>query len=258
MPPKVNAVANAHAILKFLAEQDSSKGVTFIARQTGISASSTYNILKTLVELELVAFRPETKGYELGVGIFELARIGISNRQILLKIQPILTKLAEEYVGQSGLWEFSGNIKFIVALGEAATPARLNLRIGQSFPIGAGSSGRAYLSRYAGDEAKLKRAFREVNWRGNLSFEEYQSGVMKAAKIGYAIDRDHLFPGVATVSSALVDPITRREYCLSCFLLSPAHSAASLRAIGEHLSTISQDLERTFSSRRSDAMAARL
>ena len=233
MTPKVNAVANAYLILKCLADQKAPQGVTAIARETGISPSSTFNILKTLVELGLASFRKDTKRYELGLAIFELARNGVSNRQLLAEAQPILVSLAERYSGQSGLWEIIDGNRIIIAMGEAPTPARLNIHIGLNFPMGAGSAGRAFLARHCHDTERLRRAFDEVNWRGSISFEQYEADVKKAARLGYAIDRDKLYPGVTTISAAFLDEVTHREYCLSVFLLSPAHSQGSLKSIGE-------------------------
>lgn len=235
MSPKVNAVVNAHAILKFLSEQSDPKGVTQIAKDTGVSASSTFNILKTLVDLRMVVFRAEDKSYDLGPGIFELAQNGISNSQILTTAQPILSDLAERYKCQSGLWEIINGNRTVIAMGEAATPARLNIRIGQNFPIGAGSAGRAFMARHANDFERLARAFSEVTWQGSITLEQYVSEVKKVVRNGYAIDKDILYPGVTTISSAFFEPETKREFCLSVFLLSPALNAKTIRAIAEEV-----------------------
>ena len=63
MTQKVNAIANGYSILKLLAAQTSAQGVTTIAKSTGISPSSSFNILRTLVDLELAEFDDKTKGY---------------------------------------------------------------------------------------------------------------------------------------------------------------------------------------------------
>ena len=70
MTQKVNAIANGYAILKLLATQAVEHGVTDISKSTGISPSSCFNILRTLVDLDLAEFDEKTKGYSLGPGIF--------------------------------------------------------------------------------------------------------------------------------------------------------------------------------------------
>lgn len=235
MTPKVNAVRNAYSILKHLADLSMPAGVSDIARETGISPSSCYNILKTMVDLGLVGFQQHTKRYELGIGIFELAKNGMTNRKILATAQPILTSLAEEYSCQTGLWEYFEGNRILLAMGESQTIARLNIQVGQIIPVGAGSAGRALMAKYLHDPKKLKAAFDLVDWRGDITFEDYLTDIRNTIQDGYSIDRNKLYPGVTTISSAFEDVVAQRQYCISLFLLSPAYPARTLKKLGEKL-----------------------
>ncbi|RMB04759.1 IclR family transcriptional regulator [Eilatimonas milleporae] len=242
MPPRVNAVSNAYSILRYLADQSIPKGVTEIARETNISASSSYNILKTLVELNLVAFQKDTKGYELGIGIFELARNGMTNRALLALAQPVLAKLAEQHSCQASLWELFDNSRVLVAIGQTSAIARLNVDIGTTFPIGAGSAGRIVMAEHMHNHARLKEAFDAVDWGGEFTFEEYVADVKKAAKNGFSIDRDKFFRGITTISTAFADQTTGRRYCLTIVFLSALHDRKSLASIGKKLKEATQGL----------------
>jgi len=243
MTQKVNAIANGYTILKLLAVQESAQGVTGIAKATGISPSSCFNILRTLVDLNLATFDAKTKDYSLGPGIFELARDGMSHDTIVTTAQPALLTLAQKHNATFGLWEILNNAEAaLIAMGENSSLARLSLQIGSRQPIGAGSTGRANLSTQEQSNAWLKSKFSEVDWQGSINFEEYLSDINKARDQGFAVDKDKYYLGITTVSTAFAESKTGRQYCLTAVLLSGAHDDQSIDQIGHDLKSAASKL----------------
>lgn len=248
MTQKVNAIANGYTILKLLAAQSAAQGVTDIAKASGISPSSCFNILRTLVNLELALFDEKTKTYSLGPGIFELARSGLSHDTMVTAAQPALVALAQKHNATLGLWDIVNQSEAVlIAMGENSSPARLSLQIGSRQPIGAGATGRACLSMHNDDASWLEDKFSEVHWQGKLDFEEYLNDLKKAKKRGYSVDRDKYYLGISTVSSAFDDVKTGRRYCLTAVLLSGAHDAKSIQAVGKDLCAETEVLRTYFS-----------
>ena len=236
MTQKVNAIANGHAILTLLAAQTTEHGVTDIAKSTGISPSSCFNILRTLVDLRLATFDEKTKGYSLGPGIFELARNGLSHDRIVAATQPVLIALAQKHNATFGLWDIVNQSEAVlIAMGENSSPARLSLQIGSRQPIGAGATGRANLSMHEQNIPWLKSKFAEVHWQGSIDFNEYLKDINQARERGYAIDRDKYYLGISTISTTVDESKTGRRYCLTAVLLSGAHSPESIDAVGHDL-----------------------
>ncbi len=249
MPQKVNAIANGYAILKFLAAQEKEQGVTVIARSTQVSPSSCFNILRTLVELELVKFDQRSKGYSLGLGIFELARMGLAQDPILAAAQPLLLTLARKHNATLSLWDIVHNSESVlIAMGENSSPARLQLQIGTRLPSGAGATGRANLSLHEADTDWLKTKFSEVRWQAPIEFDEYLDDLKNAKADGYAIDRDKYYAGVSAVSSAFEDSKTGRTFCITAVLLSGAHDENSLRRVGRDLKRAAAELKHSTAS----------
>ena len=89
----VGAVVNAIQILRHLAHADGPQGVAAIARATGISPSSAFNILRTLSNERLTSFDDAGKTYQLGLGLSELA-VGFVGRSYADLIQPELERLS--------------------------------------------------------------------------------------------------------------------------------------------------------------------
>lgn len=243
MPQKVNAIANGYAVLKSLAAQSAEQGVTEIAKSTGISPSSCFNILRTLVDLDLATFDEKTKGYSIGPGIFELARKGLMQEPMLAAAQSILVTLAHKHNGTLSLWDIvNDSDAVLLALGQNSSPARLQLQIGSRQPIGSGASGRAALSTYDEDIPWMKAKFAEVQWEGSISFEEYLADIQKAREVGYATDRDKFYLGISTVSAAFIEARTGKRYCLTAVLLSGAHDADSIQSVGRDLKSAAMSL----------------
>src|SRR3546814_11551882 len=70
----VGAVVNAAAILRHLGASEEPQGVTAIAQALSLSASSCFNILRTLAAEDLVGFDSRRKLYSLGLGLYDIAR----------------------------------------------------------------------------------------------------------------------------------------------------------------------------------------
>lgn len=244
MPQKVNAIANGYAVLKSLAIQEAEQGVTEIAKSTGISPSSCFNILRTLVDLDLATFDAKTKGYSIGPGIFELARKGLMNDSMLAAAQPILVTLAHSLNATLSLWDIVNDSEAVLlALGQNSSPARLQLQIGSRQAIGAGATGRAALSIYDKNKQWMKDQFKKVHWQGEISFKEYMADVDRAKEVGYAIDRDKYYLGISTVSAAFIERKTGKRYCLTAVLLSGAHDDESINSVGNDLKSAAMKLK---------------
>ncbi|PXB93901.1 IclR family transcriptional regulator, partial [Pseudomonas aeruginosa] len=100
----VGAVVNAIQILRHLAHADGPQGVAAIARATGISPSSAFNILRTLSNERLTSFDDAGKTYQLGLGLSELA-VGFVGRSYADLIQPELERLSLAHHILIALWQ---------------------------------------------------------------------------------------------------------------------------------------------------------
>ena len=245
MAKPVNAIIKGHRVLCYLAEKTQPMKVTEVARDTGISASSCFNILKTLVDLELVSFEASTKEYEFGPEVQRLANMRHSNTSLLTFSRPMLESLSNDYSCQSMLWEFSNNIRKAIAVIDPPTLVKFNFSTGSKIPIGGGSGGRALMAKRNEDLDILKAVFEEVTWQGQMSFEEYQSDIEQASKRGYAIDKGKFFNGVVSISSAIVIDGFDRDYCLTVVMLSSLHPAKKHKEIGERLKEYGQQISET-------------
>src|SRR3546814_20372283 len=79
----VGAVVNAAAILRHLGASEEPQGVTAIALALSLSASSCFNILRTLAAEDRGEFDSRRKLYSLGLGIYDIVSKSISRSEPL-------------------------------------------------------------------------------------------------------------------------------------------------------------------------------
>ena len=230
-----------------MADQEAEQGVSDISKVTDISPSSCFNILRTLTDLGLARFNDKTKKYSIGLGIFELARNGVAHDPMMASAQPHLVTVAEKYGAVMGLWAIVPvHHAVLIAMGQNSSAVRIQLQIGSRQPLGAGATGRAHISvsPRREDDFWLKARFDEVNWQGDITFEQYLREIEQARELGYAVDRDAYYPGMSSVAAAFDQVETGHRYCLTAVLLSGAHDNQSIKSIGKELVAITKKLSR--------------
>jgi DNA-binding IclR family transcriptional regulator len=230
----VTSVVHAVAVLRHLASIDRGRGVTAIAAAAGVSPSSCFNILKTLVAEDLVAFDVGTKTYTLGLGVINLSFSATRHNALISLAESRMVKLAEEHDGAVGLWRVSNRERLmLVHLAESEAATRIHLSIGQRLPLAAGAMGRcvAATQDFAGKE--LARRFAAVRWAQPPKLDVYRAQIEAARRHGYSIDVDQLLCGLSSVAAAIVDRAGSVRFCLSMTMFSGRHSTEKIRRIGE-------------------------
>jgi IclR family acetate operon transcriptional repressor len=232
--PPVTSVVQAVAVLRHLAAIDRGRGVTAIAAAAGISPSSCFNILKTLVAEDLVVFDAETKTYTLGLGVINLGYSATRRNPVINAAEASMAKLAEEYDGAVGLWRVSSRERLmLVHLAESEAATRIHLSIGQRLPLAAGAMGRCVSAAQDLAADELARRFAAVRWAQPPKLDAYRAQIETARRQGYSIDVDQLLRGLSSVAAAIVDRAGSVRFCLSVTMFTGQHSAEAMRRIGK-------------------------
>ncbi len=203
--PYVGAVGNAVTILRLLAHRPEPGGVAAIARESGISTSTCFNILRTLATEGLVSFDLKQKTYALGLGLLELSIPLLGVDQVDL-IQPELRRLALEHNSLICLWRITDNERVVLVDRVSSTQTlRVDMSPGARVPAYIGAIGRCYAAHKDLPEAELKERFDSLKWQSPLTFAEYLDDVERAKKNAYAFDFGHIFAGFDTCGTLIVD-----------------------------------------------------
>jgi DNA-binding IclR family transcriptional regulator len=232
----VPALVHAVRILRYLALRKST-GVTVIAHDTGISASSCFNILRTLTGQGLIKFNQKTKTYSLGVGVAEIAA-GLFGGGTLKAIRPSLDRIASEYGVLLAIWHITIE-EHLVLIDRIfpETPARVELQLAQRLPAFAGAVGRSIAAVQPVSDDLLRKRFKEIRWQKPITFDAYRAGVQRTRLDGYAIDEGNLIRGVKSVAVALRGPNGPR-LGISAVTFADQVSQPKLKRLGAELYSV--------------------
>jgi DNA-binding IclR family transcriptional regulator len=207
------------AILKHLSKSGEPIGVTRLARELGLSASTCFNLLNTLTEEGLVEFDEQSKTYSIGMGLIAYTR------QILGKDPTIalLRRGLEHIAAHHGATTFlvhqvtpTRMVAPLVCIGDG--PVSIHMHTGQRMPVLSGAGGRIMAAFGELDDDFLRREFQQVRWGKPLSFEVFCKQVEQARRKGWAIDDGFLVPGALDVAVPAFDRNGRMHFACGAMM----------------------------------------
>ncbi len=237
-PPEklVGALSSGLKVLRYIASSSTPLGVTRIAKDLGLNASTCFNLLKTLVHERLVTFDESTKTYSMGLGLVELARGSLEKASYVRMMRPHLQELAERHNITTTLWQLARDERVVlVDLAESGSALRVHMSIGQRLPMYIAALGRCMAAHSGLTAMEIRRKVSELRWEDGPSFETYMHEVEEVRQNGYAVDHGNYVKGVITVSSPILDFQTRPLMAVSAVGFSTQFSERSLQALCEDL-----------------------
>ena len=231
----VGAVENAVSILRFLTHHHAPAGVAYIARETGIHVSTTFNILRTLAKERLIAFNPASKEYSPGLGLLEFSVPLLGVNQIDL-VHPALEELSSAHRALIGLWKVTPQNRIVlvdrVVEGKVV---RVDMALGARLPAFVGAVGRCVAATRKPSKSELQRRFRALRWQNPPSFEAYSADVAQARETGFAFDRGNLFQGLDIAAAVIIDREGQARFGISGIAVIGQISEAELQALAHAL-----------------------
>jgi DNA-binding IclR family transcriptional regulator len=211
----VGAVHNALRILRYVTDLGAPAGVNQISRATGVSVSTCFNILGTLLSEGLVSFDDSAKSYAPGMGLLGLAAPLLGANPIELAT-PEIEALSQKHNSLICLWNVTADERIVLAnRASSSRTVRVDMNYGARLPAYAGAVGRCYAGVRHLSDKELRAAFDKLNWQKPPSFDEYRADVLEARRTGYAFDFGNLFNGLEIAAAVVTDRMGRARYGLS-------------------------------------------
>ena len=203
------SVERAFAVLKLVGAA-STNGVTFpaIVKAVCLNRTTTYRMLKCLIQEGAVRFDVETAKYFLGPLALELGLSARHQVQFKVLLAGTLTRIAEATGDTVFLLLRRGNDSVCVDRRLGAYPVKtLVVDVGTQRPLGVGAAGIAILQAMPDDEAQ--EVIRKNADRFPL-FDTTADSVFKAVRAarsaGYVSTRVHGVEGVTAIALPITDP----------------------------------------------------
>lgn len=206
----VPSVEFAARILDFLSRYKNRKStLTEISQDLSISKSTCLRILRVLNEYRLVRYDEETRKYSLGEYLIILGARAADFSDRLAVSRPHLRDLCRKTGLTCVLVEPAPQNRLMyVAKEEPDVDVRINVALGQYFPITGASFGKCFLAYM--DEREAGRIIREVGikqftTKTITNVDQFREHLKAVRKLGYAYSFEEHTQGVSAVAAPVFD-----------------------------------------------------
>jgi DNA-binding IclR family transcriptional regulator len=239
----VKPVVNAMQILRHLTAAAEPARAIDIARQLGINQSTCFNILRTLVAEDVVAFDHLSKTYTAGIGLANLVGQFVSQRQRIEVAKPLMRELASRFGVTITLWRPIGVDRIVLVSSEVSpTDLRIDMAEGQRLPYLMGAGGRLFAGQLDLSETAMHEAFDRVRWSEPLTFDAYWREVLDAKKRGYAIDDGNFARGIMAIAAPIFDKGGVIAFTVSAVMFRNQFDKPGIAKLGKALNELGKKL----------------
>jgi len=201
----VQSVAKAADILECFVSK-SELGISDISKLMGMSKSTIYGIVNTLVETGMLEQDSESRKYRLGLKLFELGHIVEKRMDIRAEAKPFCMALSEKYSQTVHLATHSeGDVVYI---DKFDVPDFLIVysQIGRRAPMtctGVGKAMLAYLGQDYIEKYILPKTFAKKTANSIDTAEKLFADLEEIKKRGYALDNEEIEQGLKCVAAPI-------------------------------------------------------
>lgn len=199
----VQSVDRALEIIDILEDEPQGLGVTPLSKKMGVSKSTIYRLLSSLLNKEYVRQNEETQKYHLGLRLMQLGQTVTNQIDIRQVAAPVMERLVQDTGETVHLVVQEGNEIVYIDKIESQATIRMFSNIGKRAPMHCTGVGKAILSNLANEEIdniikenglekftnntitdpqKLREHLKEIQMLGySIDDEEHEMGIKCAA-----------------------------------------------------------------------------
>lgn len=240
----VKPVLNAIRILRYLSEAGKPARAIQIARVMAINTSTCFNILRTLVSENVVAFDPLSKTYTIGFGMARLAERSLTENQRLGAAKPLIHDLAERFGVTATLWRRTGADRIVLVSVEYSPGGmRVHMPTGTKLPLLMGSTGRLFAAHAGLTEAQARAEFKSLRWARPITFDDYWAQAQEARKRGWSIDDGYFAQGIMSVAAPVFDSSGEIIFTLVSVMFRAQYDDEGIAKLGAKMLELTDKLQ---------------
>lgn len=222
-PPSTRALSRGLQIIDILAEGRDGLGLTEIARQAGLSKSSTHRLLHTLAQDGFVTQDDDSSHYRLSLKLLWLASNLVDGLGLDQLIQPLLEELARTTRETVHMALLDGNMAVYVEKIDSPSSIRMYSRVGKRVPLHCTGLGKAILAHLPKERVQEIIAIEGLPRRTANTITKPKALSEHLALIrsrGYALDEEEHEEGIRCIAAPLFDRQNRVVGALSITALA--------------------------------------
>ena len=203
--PSVNLAAR---ILQLLSRYRTARStLTEVASATGDSKTTCLRVLKTLQSHGLVRYEDETHRYSLGISAVVIGARAEESLDYVSYVKPCLTEASDRTSLTAVLVQRASDDRLMyVAKQESASRARVNISVGNRFPITEVSYGKWLLAYVDPTEREkiLATGLRQITPSTLTNVTAYREQLSQIRADGVLISFEEYVPGVCAISAPIL------------------------------------------------------
>ncbi|MQY26135.1 IclR family transcriptional regulator [Nocardia aurantia] len=183
-------------------------GVTEIANELGLTKAAVHRILTALRSRDLITLEPSTRRYALGHAAMALGRAYLARTDLRVMAGPELRRLASLTGETATLSIRRGDTRMYVDQVVPDQELKMELVLGQPYPLHAGSSSKAilaYLRKEEIDEYLRRNELTGFTDATIVSQRKLRAELMAVRKRGYACSMGERQIGAASIAAPILD-----------------------------------------------------
>ena len=199
-------VKKAFQILDLIARHDRRMKISDLARELKISKGTIHGITLALEQAGAVVRDEKTKGYSLGLTLFELARRVNARIELKDMARPVMEELMRETRQTVFLGVRSHDRITIVDTVESTQDLKITAPVGARLPLLIGALGKVFLAAMnEGETAQLICAggLRRDTPNSITDPDRYLREIDEVRRSGYALDDEEYIQGVRAVAAPI-------------------------------------------------------
>lgn len=199
-------IKKAIDIVRLMVKENRPLSVTDISRELSISKSTTFGILRSLEQEELVMKDARTKKYIPGNGLFELSKKVLRTIDLKATARPFLERLVDLVEETIFLGVREENRVRALDVIEPQKEWRISSPVGTRLALTAGVMAKLFLSTLPDEET---RAYLDTHGLPRYTEntitdpETFMREVEKTRTLGYALDMEEYLKGMRAVGSVI-------------------------------------------------------
>lgn len=207
----IQSVKRSLQILDLFDEQTTELKVTEISERMGLHKSTTYSLIKTLLEFNYIEQNPENKKYRLGMKLVERGNLVINTIDLRHKSRSHLIDLAINTKQTSHLGVLDGKAAVYIDKEEGEKAIIRYSRIGRRIPLHSTAIGKVLLAYQKLEESeRILADYEYVQVTANTikNDEEFMEELERVRQQGYAVDNEENIKGIRCIAV----PITNQNH----------------------------------------------
>ena len=217
-PEGTQAIQRVATIIRLVSQKKEGVSLSWVARKSDLSISTTHRILSALKWEGWVRFNPDSKRYFLGHELFHL-RNAVSQFEMQTKFHMVLERIAIEIEDTILLLIRDGYDNLCIDLVEGRYPIRfVTFKIGRRRPLGFGAGNMALIAFLQQEEFEKIIHINEHRFHEfckNISLDNIRNLAAVARKVGHVVSEEIFTENISAVGVPIFNKQGRVEAAIS-------------------------------------------